>query len=75
MSIAKQILFDELIEQSHPNLVETVIYEALYDYYKKEEKTFNGAIAYSICMRIDEAEAKGSSELIMNPELVKSLIH
>ena len=27
MSIAKEILLDELIEQSHPSLVETVIHE------------------------------------------------
>ena len=74
MSIAKEILLDELIEQSHPSLVETVIHEALSDYYKKGGGTFNSAIAYSICMRIDEAEVKGSSDPIMNPELVKSLI-
>lgn len=72
MSIAKEILFDELIEQSHPNLVETVIYEALDDYYKKVEGTFNGAIAYSICKRIDEAE-DSKDYVIQNPEKIKAL--
>lgn len=73
-SIAKEILVDELIEQGHPESVESVIYEALEDYYKQYKSTFAGAIAYSICKRIDKGEAKGSSEPIMNPEIVKSLL-
>lgn len=77
LNIVKEILFDELIEQSHPVLVETVIYEALSDYHKKEKnkQTYYGSIAYSICTRIDEAKAKGSSEPLMNPELVRSLLN
>lgn len=72
MSIAKEILFDELIEQSHPNLVERVIYEALCDYYKKREETFNGAIAYSICKRIDDA-VENKNYIIQNHEKIKFL--
>ncbi|SED09961.1 hypothetical protein SAMN04489761_4271 [Tenacibaculum sp. MAR_2009_124] len=75
MSIAKEILLDELIEQGHPEQVENVIFWALEAYCEKEpEERWGKIIAYAIKQRILDAEAKGSSEPIMNPQKVKSLI-
>lgn len=75
MSIAKEILFDELIEQGHSEEVEKVIFWALEAYCQSEPKgTIRKTIAYAIKQRILDAEAKGISEPIMNPKLVKSLI-
>ncbi len=55
--IAKQIILDELQEQSHPELVEDVIFWALEYYAKnKSESTFGKAIAYSIVERIKQKE-------------------
>ena len=75
MSIAKEILLDELIEQGYPEQVENVIFWALEAYCKSDPKgTLGRTIAYAIKQRILDAEAKGSSEPIMNPQKVKSLI-
>jgi len=58
MSIAKQIILDELKEQSHLKPVEDVIFWAL-EYYAKHQKDTNGSLtAYCIKQRILEAEKK-----------------
>lgn len=72
MSIAKEILLDELIEQGHPEEVENVIFWALEAYCKSEPKgTLGKTIAYAIKQRILDAESKGNSVHLMNPKLVK----
>lgn len=57
MSIAKQILLEELEDQTHPELVEDVIFWAL-EYYSqiRGKGTWGEAIAYSIKQRILDAE-------------------
>lgn len=73
MSISKNIILDELIEQPHHEKVEDVIFWALEAYYKSEGKSTDGKmIAYAIVQRIKVDEGKGKSEL-MNPELIESL--
>jgi len=54
---AKQILLDELKEQSHPEKVEDVIFWALEHYAQSEPKgTWGRTIAYAIKERILESE-------------------
>ncbi|QQV91456.1 hypothetical protein M1M25_gp025 [Tenacibaculum phage Gundel_1] len=72
MSISKNILLDELIEQPHHEKVEDVIFWAL-EMYAENNKGTNGAmVAYAITQRIEDDEKEGKSKL-MNPELIKSL--
>ena len=57
MSTSKEILLEELNEQSHPEKVEDVIFWALEEYSKSEPKgTWGRTIAYAIKERILEAE-------------------
>jgi hypothetical protein len=61
MSIAKEILLDELNEQTHPVNVEDVIFLALEAYANTDSKTktvvsWEKVVAYSIIDRILEAE-------------------
>lgn len=72
MSIAKKVILDELIENSHFEKVENVIYWAL-EHYAESKKTKGSLIAYSIKERIFEAERSGDAEL-QNPELIEELI-
>lgn len=61
--IAREIILDELIENSHIEKVEDVIYWALEDYFKSKQS--NGSIvAYAIIQRIKEAELKGESDIV-----------
>ena len=54
---AKEILLDELYENSHPEKVEDVIFWALEHYAKSEPKgTWGRTIAFSIVERIKDAE-------------------
>ena len=70
-NLAKQIILDELIENSHVEKVEDVIFWALQKYYK--DKNTNGSlVAYSIVQRIKEAE-NGTDKMIINPETVKEV--
>ena len=67
--IAKEIILDELIENSHIENVEDVIFWALEDYFKSKQS--NGSIvAYAIIQRIKDAELKGKSDII-NVDSVK----
>lgn len=57
MTKAKEILLDELEEQSHPVNVEHVIFWALKHYANCEPKgTWGRTIAYAIKQRILDAE-------------------
>ena len=57
MSKSKEILLEELKEQTHPEKVEDVIFWALEEYAKSEPKgTWGRTIAYAIKERILEAE-------------------
>jgi hypothetical protein len=61
MSIAKKIILDELIENSHPENVEDVIFWALEAYAKSSPKgTFGRAIALSIKERMLDATERYS---------------
>lgn len=72
MSIAKAIIIDEIIEDSHIENVEDVIFWAL-EFYADQNKGTNGSIiAYAIKERIKEAEKRGAVEL-QNTELIESL--
>lgn len=55
MSIAKNILLDELQENSHIEKVEDVIFWALEN-YAKTKKTNGSVVAYAIIERIKENE-------------------
>lgn len=69
--ISKKILLDEIIEQSHQEKVEDVIFWALENY--SITKSTNGSmIAYAIVERIIEAEKNNDAKL-MNPEKIDSL--
>jgi len=63
MSIAKEVLLDELNEQGHPEKVEDVIFWALEYYAESEPKgTWGRSIAYSIKERILEAEKEKTND-------------
>lgn len=57
MSLAKEIILNELEEQMHPEKVEDVIFWAL-EYYceNRKEGSWGEAIAYAIKQRILDAE-------------------
>ena len=59
MSIAKQIILDELEEQKHPEKVEDVIFWALKHYAKTKPKglSWGSIIAKEIIGRIEEEES------------------
>ena len=63
MATSKEILLQELEEQSHPVNVEEVIFKAL-EYYSesKGEQTWEKIIAYSIKQRILDAGCYPSKE-------------
>lgn len=69
--IAKEIILDELIENSHIENVEDVIFWALEDYYKTKD-TNGSIVAYAIIQRIKDAELKGDSN-ITNVDVAKNL--
>lgn len=54
--IAKQIILEELKENTHPILVEDVIFWALEEYAKRKERTWGAIVAGAIIERISEAE-------------------
>jgi hypothetical protein len=61
--IAKEIILDELIENSHIERVEDVIYWALEDYYKTK-KSNGSLVAYAIIQRIKEGELNSESGVL-----------
>lgn len=68
---SKKIILDELIENSHVEKVEDVIFWALENYYK--EKNTNGSlVAYAIIKRIKDAEREKDNELV-NSEKVNQI--
>jgi len=61
MSIAKQIILEELREQVHPIKVEDVIFLALEHFSKsKAQDKWSKTVAFCIKQRILEAEKKQS---------------
>lgn len=60
--IAKEIIFEELEENTHPEKVEDVIFWAL-EYYANNfpEPTFGKVIASAIVGRIKDAEAESEA--------------
>ena len=70
-NIARKVILDELIENTHPEKVEDVIFWALEEYCKNR-KTNGSLIAFSIKERILEAE-KGRDDEFLNPETVNSV--
>lgn len=60
MSIAKQILLEELAENTHPEKVEDVIFWAL-EYYceNRNQGTMGEMVAYAIKQRILDTENEG----------------
>lgn len=70
-NLARQIILDELIENSHVEKVEDVIFWALENYYK--DKNTNGSlVAYAVAQRIKDAE-NGDDDEFLNPETVKEM--
>ncbi len=66
-NLARQIILDELIENSHAEKVEDVIFWALEEYSKKQ--TTGGVIAFAIKSRIEDSE-KQKNPVIQNIEKV-----
>lgn len=59
MSIAKEVLIEELEEQIHPENVEDVIFWALEFYVKnKKEETMGKLVASYLVKKIEDTENK-----------------
>lgn len=73
--ISKKIILDEIIENSHFENIEHVIFWALEHYYETfPERPFKGTIiAFNVVQRILEAEEKGECEL-QNPEIINKIL-
>ena len=69
--LSKKIILDELIENSHIENVEDVIFWALEKYYKNN-MTNGSLVAYVIIQRIKDAEMKGSEDY-QNSEMVNTV--
>ncbi len=69
--LSKKIILDELIENSHIENVEDVIFWALEKYYK-DNSTYGSLVAYAIIQRIKDAEMKGSEDY-QNSEMVNTV--
>ncbi len=72
-NISKNIIIDELLENSHIEKVEDVIFWALQAYYLNNKHTIGSAISFSIINRILESEKTKEENYLQNPELIKSL--
>lgn len=70
-NLSRKIILDELIENSHVEKVEDVIFWAL-EYYYKNKKSNGTLVAYSIIQRIKDAEREGDEEFL-NPNLIKEV--
>lgn len=72
MKTNTKILIDELIEQSHIQDVDDVIFWALQDYADKNKGMQSGTVAYAIAQRmIDDAECNDND--FQNFEAIKAL--
>lgn len=60
--VAKQVILDELEEQTHPEAVEDVIFWALEEYGKNHPDSWGGLIARAIVSRIKEEEGEYQSK-------------
>lgn len=69
--LSKQIILDELIENSHVEQVEDVIFWALQAYHKKG-KTNGSLVAYAIVERIKDAE-RGDNDGFLNAETINEV--
>lgn len=72
MSIIKQIIVDELVENCHVIDFEIVLFIALKKIAKDNKKYHSGVIASCVVDRIATAEKE--SLKLMNPEVVKAFI-
>ena len=70
--LSKKIILDELIENSHIENVEDVIFWALEKYYHQNNMTNGSLVAYLIIQRIKDAEMKGSEDY-QNSEMVNTV--
>ncbi len=70
-NISKSILIDELLENSHIENVEDVIFWAL-EHYAKCKETKGALVANSIVQRIEGDELEGKANL-MNYDAIESL--
>ena len=70
--LSKKIILDELIENSHIENVEDVIFWALEKYYHQYNMTNGSLVAYLIIQRIKDAEMKGSEDY-QNSEMVNTV--
>ena len=70
--LSKKIILDELIENSHIENVEDVIFWALEEYYHQNYMTNGSLAAYSIIQRIKDAEREGN-ENYQNSEMVNTV--
>ena len=70
--LSKKIILDELIENSHNENVEDVIFWALEKYYHQNNMTNGSLVAYAIIQRIKDAEMKGSEDY-QNSEMVNTV--
>lgn len=72
MSIARKVILDEIIENSHIENVHDVIFWALENYSISHRKMKGGTVANAIIERIKYAEDKNEAGL-QNLELIDSL--
>lgn len=70
--LSKRIILDELLENSHVEKVEDVIFWAL-EAYCENGKTNGSLVAYSIKERIKDAERENDNDLL-NPEKVNEFL-
>ena len=70
-NLSRKIILDELIENSHVEKVEDVIFWAL-EHYFKTKKSNGTLVAYAIIQRIKDAEREGEEEFL-NPSLISEV--
>ena len=73
MILTKKILIDELLEDSHPQPVEEVIFFALAEYAKNNKQNWNGTIAFAVSKRIEDAKNE-KEPTIMNEEYINEFL-
>ena len=71
-TISKSIILDELLENSHVEQVEDVIFWAL-EHYCKDKNTNGSLVAYAIKERIKDAERENDLDLL-NPKKVNAFL-
>lgn len=71
--LSKSIILDEIIENSHIENIEDVIFWALEAYSKSDGKTNGKIVAYTITQRILDAETEGFVNIV-NHEIINTII-